>query len=148
MAQHAETVHYLFAYGLLMTGLRGHRYMQGSESIGPATLTSDLVMIDLGKYPGLVPASALLPDGAASSSRTTIQGELFRIPGALFRALDTYEGVPHAYQRRKLPVHLTGVDEAIDAWVYVYVGDRIHGAPIVCPPDWRGYAASRDAPQS
>lgn len=58
-----STTH-LFVYGLLMAGLRGHHHMTGSERIGAATLSANLVMLDLGDYPGLVPSRSLDPKAA------------------------------------------------------------------------------------
>lgn len=113
------TVRHLFVYGTLR---RGHenpaarRLAVEARYQGPATLAGRLV--DLGSYPGLIPA--LQPT-------EQVQGELFELPenGNLLDYLDRYEGChpddpePHEYCR----IVCTATDEdgvRIWCWTYLY----------------------------
>jgi gamma-glutamylcyclotransferase (GGCT)/AIG2-like uncharacterized protein YtfP len=117
---------HLFVYGTLMTrsrarlgaDMRARLRLEGT-SLGAATTAGRLV--DLGTYPGLVPAE---------SARDVVHGELFRLerPGDVLAVLDAYEEVSSVpapggeYTRILAPARLAS-GEKIMAWVYCFRGD-------------------------
>lgn len=118
-AVRADTVRHLFVYGTLRRGT-GVAQAEWLEQVavhkGMATLAGRLV--DLGRYPGLLPAT---------NPQEKVQGELYELPedGAVLEQLDRYEGChpddeqPHEYCR----IVCTATDEdgvRVWCWTYLY----------------------------
>ena len=124
----------LAVYGLLLDGVgpsAAPRLRDSCRLLGGALLPGAL--LDLGPYPGLVPAPG------------TVRGELWELLDARVLAeVDRYEGYDprrpdaSAYVRREIRL----VRPAMDAWAYLYVGPR-DGLPRVPGGDWRTHAARR-----
>jgi gamma-glutamylcyclotransferase (GGCT)/AIG2-like uncharacterized protein YtfP len=115
----------LFAYGTLRRGAPMHGLIEGRASwIGAASAAGRLV--DLGAFPGLVPASA---------PGDRVRGDLFAIDpthrDGLLDALDRYEGA--SFERVQEEVN--GPHGAVIAWLYVYLGDTA-GFPLVPDGDY------------
>jgi gamma-glutamylcyclotransferase (GGCT)/AIG2-like uncharacterized protein YtfP len=109
---------YLFAYGLLMSGFEGHRWVSPwVEAYRPAHCTGRLLRLTAG-YPALV-----------DDDRGTVHGQLLRLkPGIDWVRLDAYEDVVpddpdrSQYRRVQRPCLSDGV--TVIAWCYVVPADR------------------------
>ncbi len=116
-----DTVRHLFVYGTLRRQSK-HPQARWLEKVatykGTATLPGRLV--DLGEYPGLLPAEA---------PGEVVPGDLYEVPAdaAVLEVLDRYEGChaddpePHEYCR----IVCTPTDEdgiRVWAWTYLYQG--------------------------
>lgn len=122
--------HRVFVYGSLMRGLGNHRLLASSRSLGPAmTAAACWRMIDLGSFPGVLPAGG---DG--------IVGELYAVDAPTLAAPDRLEGHPHFYCRE--PVDLdVGEDPA---WMYVLAEPGRYGRSTeVAWGDWRAHVRGR-----
>jgi gamma-glutamylcyclotransferase (GGCT)/AIG2-like uncharacterized protein YtfP len=102
----------LFVYGTLRRGAPMHGLVEGRATwLGRASTAGRL--LDLGAFPGLVPASA---------PGDRVHGDLFAIAEAwgdeLFDALDRYEGA--SFER--VQEEVDGPDGRALAWLYVYRG--------------------------
>ena len=97
----------LFVYGTLRsTGTAAHR-LRGSRLIGLGEVGGVLYDMD-GDFPALV-----------LYGNTPVQGEVWRCPFELLRALDEYEGVDHGWFRR-VAVEVQMEDDSKRAcWTYV-----------------------------
>lgn len=120
---------HIFVYGTLKRSfsnpyarlLRAH-----ARFVSEAWVQGELV--NLGPYPGLVPA----PNG-----RARVFGELFRLDdaNALLRQIDRYEGCdpdepgPRPFVRRTAFAHLMGGGTEL-AWVYYFSGATLGRPPI------------------
>jgi gamma-glutamylcyclotransferase (GGCT)/AIG2-like uncharacterized protein YtfP len=118
----------LFVYGSLMRGFPLHPLLRtGAEFVAPGCIRGALV--DLGAYPGAVPAAS----GA-------VRGELYRVRRAdLWSALDYAEGPQ--YHRAEVAVDVDG-GRAEVAFVYWYRGPLDRGVPIPSG-DYRAHAPAR-----
>ncbi len=118
---------HLFVYGLLKGGrTNGHgaeeraRLKREATLFGPASIRGQL--LDLGRFPGLVDSD----DG-----RDLVHGEVYLLeePAETFLWLDDYEDyfaddlASSLYAREMRPV-LLSTQQALEAWVYVYVNSR------------------------
>ncbi len=115
----ANTVRHLFVYGTLRRGVdvEQSRWLEAiAIHKGPATLAGRLV--DLGNYPGLLPAT---------NPQEKVAGELYELPdeSSILEQLDRYEGChpddpePHEYCR----IVCTATDEdgvRVWCWTYLY----------------------------
>lgn len=140
---HSQTLKYLFVYGSLRPGFRQIHTIPGAAAIrralrlrarylGPATFAGQL--LDLGRYPGWLPASA-----AASPGQ--VVGDLYELrDNALIHLLDAYEGCapgdPQPHEYRRVQTHATLTDgRSIRAWIYEYRHSLRRGRPVVSN-DW------------
>lgn len=123
----------LFVYGTLKRGHTAADLLRsfGATFVGNARVRGQLV--DLGTYPGLVPASG---------EGSWVEGELYDLPGpsTSFESLDAYEGcgpadpAPHEFERRTcLVVCEDGVRR--NAWAYFYLGG-VAGACVIASGAW------------
>ena len=105
----------LFTYGTLMRGYGLHALLaRGSTFLAEGSVPGRL--LDLGRYPGLVPG------------RGRVRGELYRIEdAALLSTLDRAEGVQ--FLRSRTTVTLPRGRRA-RAWIYRYRGPRDRAVPI------------------
>jgi gamma-glutamylcyclotransferase (GGCT)/AIG2-like uncharacterized protein YtfP len=115
----ASTIRHVFVYGTLKRGQQNEmavRLATEGRYCGKAHLAGRLV--DLGSYPGLLPAL---------SGAERVSGELFALPESsdLLECLDRYEGChaddaePHEYCR----IVCTATDEdgvRVWCWAYLY----------------------------
>jgi gamma-glutamylcyclotransferase (GGCT)/AIG2-like uncharacterized protein YtfP len=117
----------LFVYGTLMRGMPLHHVLAGMAHVGDGRIAARLV--DLGAYPGAVPASD-----------AEVRGEVYRIARAeRWAALDYAEGPQ--YDRREVAVRLDDGGRVI-AFVYWYRGPLDAGVPIP-GGDYRAHAPAR-----
>lgn len=103
---------YLALYGSLMACVGGLGRLGDTSAlsyVGPCIIQGRLV--DLGRYPGLVPQEGL------------VEAELYEVADpAVFEALDRFEGYhphdprPSLYVRRRIKLH----EPECQAWVYTY----------------------------
>lgn len=82
----------LFVYGTLKRGYGNHHILEGSTYLGNYELEGS-TLIDLGAYPGLIPAEDDVHD--------VVLGELYEIDDDLLPRLDRLEGVPWLYTRER-----------------------------------------------
>jgi gamma-glutamylcyclotransferase (GGCT)/AIG2-like uncharacterized protein YtfP len=91
----------LFVYGTLMRGHSPHtRLMKGAILIGHGSIQGKRISL-----------STFVPSNAWA-----VDGELYEVPEANLRGLDSYEGHPYLWKRRITPVKID--DMLVDAWVY------------------------------
>jgi gamma-glutamylcyclotransferase (GGCT)/AIG2-like uncharacterized protein YtfP len=110
-----------------MRGMPLHHALAGASHVGDGWIAARLV--DLGAYPGAVPA----PDAE-------VRGEVYRFRGAgRWAALDYAEGPQ--YDRREVAVRLDDGGRVI-AFVYWYRGPLDAGVPIP-GGDYRAHAPAR-----
>lgn len=115
----------LFTYGTLMRGFRLHRLLAGrAEFLARGQVRARIV--DLGSYPGAVPAAGAVLDG-----------EVYRVVDpALWALLDSAEGPQ--YHRRVVAVRSEDGRE-LAASIYWYIGPLDRGVPIP-GGDYRAHA--------
>ena len=125
----------LFVYGTLRIGFGNpvaRRLHAAAAYLGPAAAPGGQ-LVDLGSYPGFIPAE---------NGGFTVQGDLFRLPedGALLSLLDDYEGCsndpakPGEYRREKRRVFPRD-GGAVTAWVYL-LNRPADGLPVVPGGDY------------
>ena len=121
----ARSAELLFTYGTLMRGFRLHRLLTGrAEFLARGQVRARI--IDLGSYPGAVPAAA-----------ASLHGELYRVVDpALWAVLDSAEGPQ--YHRRVVTVRSADGRE-LAASIYWYIGPLDRGGPIP-GGDYRAHA--------
>jgi gamma-glutamylcyclotransferase (GGCT)/AIG2-like uncharacterized protein YtfP len=136
-----DTVRHLFVYGTLRRGTgvaQAHWLETVAVHKGGATLAGRL--LDLGRYPGLLPAT---------NGDEKVQGELYELPedGVVLEQLDRYEGChaedpePHEYCR----IVCTATDEdgvRVWCWTYLYQGPA-EQAKIIPGGNWLNPYSSR-----
>jgi len=100
----------LFVYGTLRRGQRNHRLIQDQRFLGEAKTKPLYRLLDLGQYPGLVPASP----GQGQS----IPGELYEVSQCAIAELDDFEGVPWLFDRQGIHLEMPTGCEPVFAYVY------------------------------
>jgi gamma-glutamylcyclotransferase (GGCT)/AIG2-like uncharacterized protein YtfP len=130
----------VFVYGTLRTGER----MSLSDGFykGMCTRIGDDVinggLFNLGSFPGLKPVSEVT--GPFSIAHPQVVGEVFEVTdNGLPQLLDSYEGYPNLYDRRKVPTK-----NGRDAWVYTYNG-RVNEDALIVSGDWKSRVLRRAA---
>jgi gamma-glutamylcyclotransferase (GGCT)/AIG2-like uncharacterized protein YtfP len=96
----------LFVYGTLKRGGCRHRLLAGQRFLGAGRTRPRYALLDLGAYPGLVPAA----QGQA------VHGELYEVEARLLPALDAEEGAPGLF--RLGPVEVEGWAAPVYAYFY------------------------------
>jgi len=110
----------LFVYGTLRRGERSHHLLADAAWIGAARTPPGYALAVMGWYPALV-----------AGGDTAVTGELYRIPDALWAALDDYEGCPGLY--RRVPLLL---DDGRAAQTYLLPAEAAVGRPRLAHGDW------------
>jgi gamma-glutamylaminecyclotransferase len=108
----------LFVYGSLMRGEAHAGELGPAVFLGPARTAPEYTLVNLGRYP------ALLPGGA-----TAVAGELYELPH--LAGLDEFEEHPRVYRRGEV---LLADGSAAHAYFLVGVPGA---APIIESGDWR-----------
>lgn len=93
----------VFVYGSLKKGYGNHENHLGDQKFVKEVKIEGFDMYSVGAFPAIV-------DGT-----TTIHGEMYKVSGEAFKALDRLEGYPNHYNR-KLVKSTTGEE----AWIYFY----------------------------
>lgn len=147
----SQTIKYLFVYGSLRPGFRQIHTIPGAAAIrrtlrlrahhlGTASVAGQL--IDLGNYPGWLPASE-------TSSSGRVVGDLYQLRDkTLIKHMDAYEGCapgdpqPHEYRRVLTTATLTCATDVrqFDTWIYEYLPSARRAHPI-SGNDWLSYLA-------
>jgi len=106
----------VFVYGSLKQGFYNHSLLEqeGVKLLGMGTV-SDLVLVDLGYYPGAIPRKGSM-----------IHGELYDINESVLANLDVLEGHPNYYRRELRLVQREG-EPGVMAYVYVLPGTYDNG---------------------
>lgn len=95
----------VFVYGTLKKGHPNHGLLRDSDFLGRCRISGRMRMVDLGYYPGVVPATG--------RDATDIFGEVYRIRPEVLDTLDVLEGHPAYYERKRVPTPWKG------AWCYL-----------------------------
>ena len=103
----------LFIYGSLKRGRDAAFRMSGATFLRVATTLPEWTLLNLGRYPGLVPGS------------DSVEGELYHVPDDLLARLDDYEGVAEGYYDR-VPITLA---DGTECQTYRYTGERSEARP-------------------
>jgi gamma-glutamylcyclotransferase (GGCT)/AIG2-like uncharacterized protein YtfP len=115
---------HVFFYGTLKRAGANYRVLVdlGARFVAEATTVEPRLLVDLGPYPALLPASNV---GA-----TCVAGEVFEIDDATIAALDEFEGVPSLYARESIALTTTD-GRHLTAFVYVLaIAPPPHARPI------------------
>lgn len=134
--------HNLFVYGTLQQGFGLHQRLAGARFLGPALIPGRLV--DLGTFPGLIPAPAVVHD-PTSTSYASVVGELYAVDDATLASLDLVEGFdPEApatslYRRERVTAIRLGDGAATPAWTYFY-NHSVEGMTPIPHGDWRRHS--------
>lgn len=95
---------YCFVYGTLKSGYHNEDWLSNSEKIGTdITLNDHYEMVDLDGCPGVIPGDY------------HIAGEVWKVSPEDFIGLDTLEGYPTFYTRKKVKLHNFGHP----TWMYI-----------------------------
>jgi gamma-glutamylcyclotransferase (GGCT)/AIG2-like uncharacterized protein YtfP len=106
------TTFHLFVYGTLRSGGSATNMLAGAERVGEGTVGGVLYDID-GEYPALI-----------VYGKTPVQGEIWRCPAPLLKALDAYERIETGLFRR-IGIEATAFDgSVVPCWAYV-AGPRL-----------------------
>lgn len=120
-------MHRVFVYGTLRAGELNASRLAGARHRGAARTQPAFTLVDAGRYPA-----------ALDYGQTAIAGDLYDVDAATFADLDTLEGYPIFYTRRRITT------SAGDAWIYLWAATRNRGWPVIESGDWPGYRRSRD----
>lgn len=82
---------YLFVYGTLLRGGRGHALLRTAQFVRRASTKPCYSLVSLGAWPGLV-----------AGGRDKVEGELYRCLPRLLPTLDAYEECPEVYRRERV----------------------------------------------
>lgn len=103
----------VFVYGTLKAGRSNHRFLEDATFLGAAFTEANVwKMLDLGAFPALVESHGNSP---------SIIGELYAIDGAGLKLLDSLEGYPEFYNRKKIEIYVAGRSAVYEALVYYMV---------------------------
>jgi gamma-glutamylaminecyclotransferase len=103
-------------YGTLKRGFPNHRILADSEFLGRDWTDPEFIMVDLGAFPGVIPAGC-----------DAISVEVYRVDRETELKLDRLEGYPGFYQKIVVDTKFGS------AWMYILDGEmfshlpRIHG---------------------
>lgn len=123
-------------YGTLKRGYQANAMLSPGKFIGAGVSEERFYMMDTGWYPMLLEI-----DGSRRGSKVAV--EVYEVPADLLQGrLDSYEGVPSLYTRKKVQVTLHD-GTVTEAWIYVgrdpydyHVYDIMYGSKgVVAWPD-------------
>lgn len=106
----------VFVYGSLKRGFCNHHMMAGAKFLGDGVTPPNFVMIDLGRYPGVIHGG------------TVIAGEVFAVPTRLIGRLDRLEENGRLYQREMTAIAMAAGQ--VSAWIYIYRLARRHARTV------------------
>lgn len=101
----------LFVYGTLKRGYCRHGALAKGRFLGTARTAEAYRLVNLGSYPGLVPAE---------ENGVTIEGEIWEVDLTMLQVLDDIEGVDEGLYARR-PVVLQQ-SEGGEVETYIYLG--------------------------
>jgi len=103
----------VLVYGTLKEDQTNYELLKrcGAKFMGYDSITDDLLVRDLGPFPGVF----------ESKTTSVVKGELYSMQEEALAHLDFYEGHPHFFRRRKLWTDL----QLKRAWVYFCVADDL-----------------------
>jgi gamma-glutamylcyclotransferase (GGCT)/AIG2-like uncharacterized protein YtfP len=111
----------VFVYGTLMRAGANHAVLDRLDArfVATATTREPRLLVDLGPYPALLPASR---DAQPATAR--VSGEVWELDDSALRELDAFEGYPDLYTRERVALLTDAAsdDEAgreLEAFVYV-----------------------------
>lgn len=122
-------MHRIFVYGTLRAGEFNATWLGNAVHCGAAVTAPQFTLVDTGSYPA-----------ALDYGRTPIVGDLYDVDAATFANLDTLEGYPVFYTRRRITT------SAGLAWIYLWAATRHREWPVIQSGDWRRYRRRRDQP--
>lgn len=111
-----------FVYGTLKRGHGNHRILKTCEFLGPAVTVDRFVLTDVG-FPYMYPENLVI--GALAFP---VLGEVYRVTAYGIRSqLDSLEGYPGHYDRRKIDVILDDGGGVVQANAYIPVSNTMRG---------------------
>ena len=122
----------IVVYGTLRPGHRANGYLASrAKHLGKTRFSA--MMYTLGGFPGV----KLVGEGNFMSDGPTVVGDLYEIENeGLPQILDTYEGYPNLYGRRKVEV-----EDGRKAWVYTY-NHAVSDSALIPSGDWNNVQAA------
>jgi gamma-glutamylaminecyclotransferase len=118
-------------YGSLKKGFGNHRLLSGSEFVGEGqTLSFDWDMLSFIAYPALIPSE--------KGKGNKVKVEVYSVTPEVFSRLDSLEGYPSFYDRKKVKV-------AIDTNSFDYDGKFIETCWIYYIADYNKYNRSAES---
>jgi gamma-glutamylcyclotransferase (GGCT)/AIG2-like uncharacterized protein YtfP len=115
----------VFVYGTLKRDGSNHGFLADQEFLGEARTPPGFRLIDLGEYPGLVPAP---------NAPTRVAGEVWSVTPAALAQLDALEGTAEGLYRRE-PIALSPPFDAQPVETYIYNRD-VSGRPEIPHGMW------------
>jgi gamma-glutamylaminecyclotransferase len=101
-----ERKHLVFVYGTLRNGHSNHHLLKDAYCYGTGCTEASYVMYLISGYPYVT----------SSEARYPIVGELYAVDDDTLKTLDSMEGHPRYYERKKTTV-IVGENHRV-AWVY------------------------------
>lgn len=118
----------LFVYGTLKEGYPYHIIISDCKKVGDAETVNMFTMVDLGPFPMVID----------KPKTHTIKGELYEINDKVLTRLDTLEGYPIFYSRRKEQFIMINNGTQTNALIYLGVDiQKYKSEPVVKDGIWR-----------
>lgn len=119
--------HLVAVYGTLRQGNSNHRLLAKARFCDKHVLSLPATMYTLGAFPGIV---------FNKEENGPIVVEVYEVTKPEFRKLDSLEGFPNFYNRKRVSTPVG------DAWIY-YLDDIYSNNQEISTGDWMDYLASR-----
>lgn len=128
----------VFVYGSLLSGLGNHPLIESSHFLGKAISPKEFSMIDLGWFPGIIPA--------IEGNAVEIVGEVYEVDDSTLQRLDRLEGYrperPTSGLYNKTTIE-TEFGPAV-AYVYNFGGKDISPERLVKSGDWKTHLQNKN----
>jgi gamma-glutamylcyclotransferase (GGCT)/AIG2-like uncharacterized protein YtfP len=111
----------LFVYGTLMQGECNAELMRTGRFIGNDRTGPYFSLVNLGTYPGLLPAGT-----------TSVCGEVYDLDDGLLATLDEFEEHPLVYVRTRIDL-----ESGLRAFAYVLRPEHANVSTVLLGGDWR-----------
>lgn len=115
----------VFVYGTLRRGQCNSHLLESATYLGTHRAQIGMDMVDMGAFPGLVHYHGDYP--------LSITVESYEIDSNILFSLDTLEGYPSFYNRKKVVV------DGIEGLIYYLNEDNKYSYPVVKGGDWIEY---------
>lgn len=120
-------MHSIFVYGTLRAGEINAAWLGRAAHRGAAVTEARFTLVDAGFFPA-----------ALDYGQTALVGDLYDVDAGIFADLDTLEGYPVFYTRRRIETSSGW------AWIYLWAATRRRDWPVIASGDWPHYRQTRD----